>query len=324
MPIGGRKMHKIKLKTNKNTLTFYEGFNLFILNCKAKGLRTATIEHYRIAYNQIIKIIDKDTILSELNLKKFNEFIIKSSDESRNSQTVYSLVRDFKTILNYFIKSNYINSFEMKLPRVDKRPIETYSDEELELLLKKPDLKKCSFCTYRNYVMVCFFLSTGIRLSSLTNIKIKNLKLSESEVEILHTKNRKPLIVPLNSNINKILIEYLSYRQSDNSDDYLFCNVYGKQLKKSTIIQAVANYNNECGVVTTSIHKLRHTFAKKWILGGNDVVALQKILGHSSLQMTQNYINILVSDLKKDVEKYNILQEFGSVRIKMKKEIINN
>lgn len=312
-------MHKLTMKTNKKTLTFEDGFKQFILDCKARGLRIATIKHYKESYQQIKKYIDPGIKIDKINDKKFKEFIVKSSDGIRNSQTIYTLSRDLKTIINYFIKSGYIERFNMQLPKVDKKPVETYTDDELKKLLKKPDIKKCSFCDYRNYVIVCFFLSTGIRLSSLINIKIKDLRMSESEVEILHTKNRKPLTVPLNINIKKILIEYLAYRQSNNTDDYLFCNVYGQQLKKSTIIQAVQSYNWSRGVNTTSIHKLRHTFAKKWILGGNSVVALQKILGHSSLQMTQNYINILVSDLKKDVENYNILQEFSKNFIKMKK-----
>ena len=51
-------------------------------------------------------------------------------------------------------------------------------------------------------------------------------------------------------------------------------------------------------------------------MGGN-VITLQKILGHSSLDITQNYLNLLVSDLKKDVEEFNILREFKRVGIKM-------
>ena len=53
--------------------------------------------------------------------------------------------------------------------------------------------------------------------------------------------------------------------------------------------------------------KLNH-YAK--ITKNGNIVTLQKILGHSSLQMTQNYINLLVSDMKKDVEEFNILREF--------------
>lgn len=133
-----------------------------------------------------------------------------------------------------------------------------------------------------------------------------------------HTKNRKSLIIPLNSDIKKILQEYLRYRKGE-SDDYLFCNIYGKQLAKSTLTHTILEYNNKRKVEKAGTHRYRHTFAKKWILMGGNLVTLQKILGHSSLQITQNYINLLVSDTAKDIEEFNILREFKKESIKMKK-----
>jgi integrase/recombinase XerD len=308
-----------KLKMNyKNDKTFKDGFEEFILNCRSRNLREGTIKHYNEVYRQIIKYLDENILLADINIKVFEEFIIKvKSNPDVKSQTLYTYCRDLKTVINFFINQEYTTTFKMSLPRVDKHPIETYSDEELEKLLKKPNLKKCEFTEYRNYVITTFFLSTGIRLTSLINIKIKDLKLSEECVDIMHTKNRKALTVPLNNEIIKIIKEYLAYRQYGNEDDYLFCNIYGKQLTKSALTQALLVYNRSRGIEHTGIHRLRHTFAKKWILAGNSVVSLKKILGHSSLEMTQNYINILVSDLKKDVDDYNILQEFNRNFIKM-------
>lgn len=312
-------MKKIKMNY-KNDKTFKDGFEEFILNCRSRNLREGTIKHYLESYRQIVKYFDEDILLSDIGKKVFEEFIIKvSKNNDMNSQTLYTYSRDLKTIINFFINTEYTPMFKIVLPRVDKHPIETYSDEELEKLLKKPNLKKCEFTEYRNYVITSFFLSTGIRLTSLINIKIRDIKLNEECVEIMHTKNRKPLTIPLNDEIKKIMREYLPYRQYNNEDDYLFCNIYGKQLTKSAITQALISYNKGKGVEHTGIHRLRHTFAKKWVLAGNSVVSLRKILGHSSLEMTQNYINILVSDLKKDVDNYNILQEFNHSFIKMKK-----
>ncbi|MDZ5252084.1 hypothetical protein [Clostridium sp. LIBA-8841] len=69
-----------------------------------------------------------------------------------------------------------MKSFKITLPKVDRVAIETYTDDELRKLLEKPNLKKCTFSQYRNYCIVCMLLSTGIRLSSLINIKIPKSK----------------------------------------------------------------------------------------------------------------------------------------------------
>ena len=57
------------------------------------------------------------------------------------------------------------------------------------------------------------------------------------------------------------------------------------------------DYNKRRGIETTGIHRYRHTFAKQWIINGGNVVVLSQILGHSSLSITQNYINLLVYEI---------------------------
>jgi integrase/recombinase XerD len=207
----------------------------------------------------------------------------------------------------------------MQAIKVDKSHIETYSDSELKLLLKKPNLKKCSFTEYKCWVMTNFLFSTGVRQRSLNNIKVKDVDFDNNVVYVNITKNRKPLIVPLNQTMVNILLEYLKYRQHKSDEEYLFCNVFGEQLIKSTCYHMLYLYNKGRGVNTTGIHRYRHTFAKQWIISGGNVVSLSKLLGHSSLDITQNYINLLVSDISKQVNEINVLDKFyGKNRIKMK------
>ena len=94
----------------------------------------------------------------------------------------------------------------------------------------------------------------------------------------------------------------------------MFCNVFGNQLTKSTNYGQLYTYNKNRGVETTGIHRYRHTFAKQWILNGGNVVTLQKILGHSSLAITQNYINVLVCDAVEEVNTINLLDKFIETR----------
>jgi len=167
--------------------------------------------------------------------------------------------------------------------------------------------------------MTNFLFSTAVRQRSLMHIRVKDIDFDNSVVYVTVTKNRKTLIVPFNRTMHGILQEFLKYRQHKSDEDFLFCNVFGKQLTKSTSYHMLYEYNKRRGVETTGIHRYRHTFAKQWILNGGNVVSLSKMLGHSSLQITQNYINLLVSDVAKEVETINLLDKFtAQQKIKMR------
>ena len=302
-----------------NDKTFAQGCEEYLDNCCARNLRDGTIKHYRDSIRQIQKYIDGDMYIKDITKETFDNFIkALRNNKNLNSMSIYTYSRDFKTILNFFMRREYLQAFKVQLMKADKKPIETYSDAELIRLLKKPNLQHCSFTEYKSWVIVNFLLSTGIRQRSLMNIQIKDIDFDNDVVNINATKNGKPLIIPLNSDIIKILKEYLKYRNGA-PEDYLFCNVFGKQLTKSTLYHQMYEYNKSRGVEKTGLHRYRHTFAKKWVLMGGNVVTLQKILSHSSLEITQNYLNMLVSDIREDIEEFNILREFKRESIKLYK-----
>lgn len=310
-------MAKIKMNI-ENDITFYDGCEEYILDCKARNLRSGTLKHYRDSSKQIMKYIGEDTLIKDIDKEVFEDFIVQLRDNPLlNDMSLYTYARDLKTLMYFFMRKEYIPYFKIQIPKADKQPIETYTDKELQVLLKKPNLRHCGFTEYKVWVMTNFLLSTGMRQHSLINIKIKDLDFDADVVYVNVTKNRKPLIIPLNADIKKILQEYLKYRKGA-PEEYLFCNLFGKQLLRSTVYHAFYDYNKSRGIEKTGMHRYRHTFAKKWILMGGNVVTLQKILGHSSLEITQNYLNLLVSDIKKDVEDFNILREFKRAGIQMK------
>lgn len=302
----------------ENDLTFGEGCNEYLRNCETRNLREGTLKHYRESMKQLYKYVGEETLISEMNYKTMENLIIALRNNPLiNDMSLYTYARDFKTLMYFFMKCEYIPTFKLTVPKVDKQPIETYSDKDLRLLLKKPNIKQCSFTEYKAWVIVNFLLSTGIRQNSLCNIKTKEIDLENSVVHINVTKNRKTLIIPLNDDINKILKEYMQYRKGD-LEDYLFCNVYGNKLAKSTLYHSVYEFNKGRGVNLTGMHRFRHTFAKKWVTMGGSVVTLQKILDHSSLAITENYLHLLTCDIKKDIDEFNILREFKKESIRMK------
>lgn len=303
-------MKKLKM-IRKSGLTFEEGCDLYLSNCKERNLRQGTINHYRQSYTQFYKYFDKEMSLSDFNEKMYKDYVLYLRETLKNDVSINSYLRDMITTMHFLMKEGYVEHFQMKAIKVDKTNVETYTDTELKLLLAKPDLRTCSFTEYKCWVMTNFLFSTGVRQRSLINIQVKDVDFDNQVVYVNVTKNRKSLIVPINKTMAKILSEYLKYRQHKSKEDYLFCNIFGEKLTKSTSYHILYEYNKKRGVETTGIHRYRHTFAKQWILNGGNVVSLSKILGHSSLQITQNYINLLVSDVGKEVEEINLIEKFS-------------
>ena len=310
-------MKKLKMTTQK--LTFEEGCNKYLEYCRQRNLRDGTIRHYRQSYLHFYKYFDPQMPIEDIDEAMYKDYVLHLKATLHNDVSINSYLRDLITTLHFFMNEGYIPHFKMQAIKVDKSHIETYNETELQLLLKKPNVKKCSFTEYQCWVMTNFFFSTGVRQRSLMHIQIKDLDFDNNVVYVNVTKNRKPLIVPLNQTMANILSEYLKYRQHKSNDDFLFCNIFGQQLVKGTCYHMLYEYNKKRGVQTTGIHRYRHTFAKQWIINGGNVVSLSKLLGHSSLDITQNYINLLVSEVAKQVDEFNVLDKFyGKKRIGMR------
>ena len=304
------KVKKLSIKKS-NVLTLKDGFEMYIDNCFQRNLREATIKHYQQSFKQFYKYIPEDTLLNEINKETYDFFVVALKKKLSNDISINSYLRDLITVFNFLMKSSLIERFEMKSIKTSKANVETYTDNELKILLEKPNLKRCSFIEYQSWVIVNFLFSTGVRQHSLNNIKIRDIDIYNNLAYINVTKNRKPIVIPLSSTMVNILKEYLKYRQHKNEEDYLFCNVFGNQLTKSTGYHMLYTYNKKRGIDTTGLHRFRHTFAKQCILNGGSVVSLSKLLGHSSLAITENYIHLITSDFKDEVNEINLLNKFS-------------
>jgi integrase/recombinase XerD len=73
------------------------------------------------------------------------------------------------------MEMNLVGHFKIQMLKVDKMIKETYTDIELKLLLKKPDIKVCDFTEYKTWVFSNYLLATGNRISSALNIQINAL-----------------------------------------------------------------------------------------------------------------------------------------------------
>ncbi|MCM1214790.1 MAG: tyrosine-type recombinase/integrase [Lachnospiraceae bacterium] len=301
-------MKKLSLKSAGN-LTVDEAFKDFKGHCRVKNLSGETIKLYQYQFNVFHRFLDDEAFLiSDVTLAVVNSFILELRSDKHvcNDVTVNTYLRGLRAFLYYCMEMDYMAAFKIRIPKVDKKLKETYTDAELDVLLKKPNLKTCGFSEYKIWVFSNYLLGTGNRISTAINLQIKDINFDSSMITLNHTKNRIAQIIPLSQTLANILREYLKYRKGE-AEDYVFCNTYGNKGDIRTYQDMLAAYNRGKGVEKTSAHLYRHTFAKKWILNGGDIFRLQKILGHSDLSVVKEYVQMFGNDLSVDFDKFNPL-----------------
>jgi integrase/recombinase XerD len=223
---------------------------------------------------------------------------------------VATIVRHIRAFVYYCQERGWIPHFKVTVPKADKKVKETYTVDELNVLLKRPNVKKCSFSEYKTWAFENYLLATGNRLATALNVKIKDVDFDNNVLHLCQTKNRRQQIIPLSNKLALVLKEYLEIRGGE-SDDFLFCNEYGEKASDRTYQQLVRRYNIKRNVNRTSIHVFRHTFAKQWILNSGDIARLQSIMGHSSLSVTNEYLQMFGQDLQADFDRFNPLDNLG-------------
>ncbi len=225
-------------------------------------------------------------------------------------------LRDVRAYLYWLMEQELLDRFVIKEKKHQQEAKETYTDEELEKLLHKPR-RNDDFVVWRSWAIVNWLYSTGNRANSVISIRLDCLDFKHKRILIPETKNKKVQEIPMSSSLYNVLKEYIRlFRTVDRggkettSDKPLFPNTAGEPLTYNALRLSIKKYNNDRGVERTSIHAFRHTFALDVIRRTGDVFRLQKLLGHSTLEMTKNYVNLLSDDLQEGFDNFNPLDNF--------------
>jgi len=306
-------MEKIRMKQN-DSISFEELFDMFIKVKKAQNLADDSIKYYIRCYISFSKFYDPKNACSDITSLTLIEYInYQKENVDIKDVTINTQLRGIKSILYYGMEQGYLSRFKIQLLKCEKEIKEVYSDEELKRLLKKPSIKKCSFVEYRNWVITNYLLATANRLSTLTSVKVCDIFFENNEIYLRKTKNRRQYIIPLSSKLSSVLREYMHHR-GGNDNDYLFCTIYGTKLSNRALQDSIMKYNHQRGVLKTSVHLYRNTFAKHYLLEGGDIIRLKEILGHSSLEMVKVYVDMYSNDLKVNFDRFNPLDNISENR----------
>ncbi|MBI4322171.1 MAG: tyrosine-type recombinase/integrase [Chloroflexi bacterium] len=250
-----------------------------------------------------------DGSLGDLNLPTVRAFVAELQDTKKfaehpstppqelclSSQTIKHFVmvlRGFATRLfeEGYTKENLIE--RLKAPKVPKKVMQVLTDEEIERLLSCCDT--AIFTGARNAAIILLFLDTGLRCSELLGLRIGDLHIEDRWLKIMG-KGQKERIVPFGNRASRVLYRYLNYRGKDNGNDRVFLSVEGKPLTESGLQTLFQRLRKQVQMPRLHVHLLRHTFATRFLMAGNDSLKLQRLLGHETLEMTRRYVDMVAA-----------------------------
>jgi len=309
-----RRINFLGNSTVKESLTLEEGFDKFINHKMALSKAEETIKYYTQRFAHFSEYISETTeikCVDEITEEEVENYIFYKREKNSNisNVTINNHLRAIRCVLYYLMEKKYMPYFKILLTKTKNKAKDGYSQEQQEKLLKKPDIKRCTFSEYRNWVIICHLLASGNRSRTIRGIKIEDVDLKSRTIMLMEVKNDEIYEMPITSEYFPILSEYMAIRKGE-PDDYLFCSQYGTKLTAGGFRTIMRRYNLKHGVDTTSLHRFRNTFAKNWIVTGGSSKKLQYALGHSNSHMVDEYIKMYGRELTDDYSKHTPLSNF--------------
>ena len=221
-----------------------------------------------------------------------------------SGHTINGYMRALRAFWSWLEREEFIqeNPFaRLKIPRAPRKVIPTFSEEQLRQIFNAVDV--ASPTGYRDYTVMLTLLDTGIRCSELTGLRLDDVNL-DSRLLKVWGKGSKERLVPIGAKVQKAIWKYLnSYRPEPATPRYnhIFLTRDGRPLTKDRLESIVQRYGMKAGItgVRVSPHTFRHTMAVTFLRNGGDVFSLQRILGHSQLEVLRGYVNLAQSDISR-------------------------
>lgn len=283
-----------------------------------KGYAPSTLQSYD---NHVVEFIDYlDASYSNPGIRKTKEFPcaevkrdhlicwqgVLRCERGNKDSSIRTKVKSIRTFLYWCMDEDrgYCKRFKIKLPKATEELKEPYSPQEIEAMLAKPQSQDLS--EWRTWAAISLMLRTGMRRSSVCELKWSDVDYEGKTVLMRHSKTGKQQFIPLPTNAIEDLKLWKSVSSSIESD-YIFFSTYKEtKLSPNSLTQAVRKYNLNRGISKTSVHLIRHTYATTYLRKGGRAEKLQKILGHQTAEMTQRYVHFITSDLTEDVDDFTV------------------
>lgn len=289
----------------------------FILRCKAKSLSPGSIRWYKDKLKPFIAFLEGLGVEDARNITptQIRAYFERLKAGGQCSGTIYRAYTGLGTFFAFLLKEDFIQSNPMSLVEKPKRVnkmLQAFSMEQVRNLLAQFDQR--NFPHLRTRTLTILLLDTGLRISEALSIKKDDVDFQDNTIKVLG-KGGKEREVPFGATAKQVLMQYLMRIGDIPGQELLFLNRFGGGLNRRTIQRQIQLYAEKAGIkgVRPSPHTLRHTFATQYVLNGGDAFSLQKILGHSTLDMVRVYVDMANSNMALQHKKFSPMDRLGQV-----------
>lgn len=288
---------------------------MFIEHCGLKGLSTKTINSYEQTLRLFMQYTDEQGILLTekithlaiqsyiKSIKERGKYTVTTNLNSGNypdrrvdfgkrvsDVTINNYLRNLRVFFNWCVEEELILRSPVKkgdFVKVERKPLEFVSDEDFKRLLKS--MNSASFSEYRDSIIIQLLLDTGMRVNECLLIEVTDLDMVKRCISLPadNTKGKKARYVFFSDKMATQLQRWIKYKDRYRDSDFLFCTNKGKRIQVSNFEANVRKYAKRIGLSDIHPHVFRNNFAKRFLMSGGDIYTLSRLLGHSSVTVTE-------------------------------------
>ena len=244
--------------------------------------------------------------LGNLEDDEINELVIAeftNKQKIRNPNISARTLNYYRQIIVRVIKDTTSRKITIKKLKETKPFIKSIDEDNINKIINyyRDNIKQ--FNNHKYLLIVQLLLDTGVRITELVNIEVKNVNVVFRAIQLDRTKTGVARIVFFNDETKIILYSYLS--KYIKNQKYLFPGENDEtHMHTESIYRTLIRLQKKLGIEQSiSPHKFRHTFAKKYIKRGGDLSSLQSLLGHTELSTTEMYLRFNIDELKENYDR---------------------
>jgi len=316
------------------TVTLERAIELYISTLATEGKSPRYLDWLKTRLKFFIKFIQQtqgdNFLLQDLAIEDGREFLRELLERDRkfkdhpmhpekkgklSIQYIHGCGRAVRSFSTWVYEEGYLDDNVMQRLRLPKLPTtlpEPLNEQEIRLVLST-----CLETTHerrRNFAIMMLFLDTGLRLDELVNLRLSRIDFPLGEMTVTG-KGSKERKVPVGSQAKKALLEYISKERREPSNpmdaDYLFISADGQRITHTAVAKVFQRVKEQAGVPKLHPHVCRHTFSVRYLVNGRDAFSLQKILGHTTLEMTRKYVNMAFGEVKVKHRQFSPMDNLG-------------